>query len=75
MRLGPNVSASLLYGLSWILFCVATLMVILAILTALGAVAPPISVLVDLIGAAICCALALFARFVGRKFERAAFSS
>lgn len=71
MRLGSNISASLLYGLSWILLCVAALMVVLAILTSLGFVMLPISVSTDLIGAAICSVLAFFFRFTARRFERA----
>jgi uncharacterized RDD family membrane protein YckC len=75
MRPGSNVSASLLYGLSWILLCVAALMVVLAILTSLGLITIPISVRTDLIGAAVCSILALFSPFVARRFDQATYPS
>ena len=54
IRLGVNVSAPLLYGLSWILLAAAALMVVLAIATALGAEWLPTAVVTDVIAAAIC---------------------
>jgi hypothetical protein len=75
MRLGSHVPASLLYGLSWILLFIAALMVLLAVGTFLGFVTLPISVRTDLIGAAICSVLALFTRFMARKFEQVAYPS
>ncbi len=73
MRFGPNISASILYGASWILLCAAVLMAVLAGLTSLGFVTLPISVRTDLIGAAICALLALVFRFAARRFERVAY--
>jgi len=71
MRLGMNVSAPLLYGLSWILLGVAVLMVVLAIATALGVEWLPTAAVTDVIAAAICSLLALVCRALGRRFEQA----
>jgi hypothetical protein len=71
MRLGANISASLMYGLSWILLSIAALMIVLAILASVGLVTLPISVRTDLIGAAVCAVLGLLSRFLARRFEGA----
>jgi len=70
LRLGVNVSAPLMYGLSWILLGAAILMVLLAIATALGVEWLPIAPLTDLIIAAICGLPALGCRSLGRRFEQ-----
>jgi 4-amino-4-deoxy-L-arabinose transferase-like glycosyltransferase len=70
MRLGVNVSAPLMYGLSWILLGIAVLMVVLAIATALGVEWLPTTAVTDVIAAAICSLLALVCRSLGRRFER-----
>ncbi len=71
LRIGVNVSAPLMYALSWILLGAAVLMVMLAIATALGAEWPPVAPLTDLIMAAICLGLALLCRSLARRFEHA----
>jgi hypothetical protein len=73
MRFGPGISASLLYGLGWILLGLAALMAVLAILTSAELVTLPISVRTDLIGAAVCGALGLLSRALARRFERAVY--
>jgi hypothetical protein len=73
MRFGPSISVSLLYGLSWILLGLASLMAVLAILAFLSLVALPISVRTDLIGAAICAVLGLLSRALARRFEGATY--
>jgi hypothetical protein len=75
MHLGSNISASLLYGLSWILLCVAALMVLLALGAFFGLLTLPISVRTDLIGAAVCFGLGLLCRFMARRFEQVAYLS
>lgn len=75
MRLGSNISTLLLYGLSWILLCVAAVMVVLAVGAFFGLLTLPISVRTDLIGAAVCSALALLSRFVARRFEQVTYLS
>jgi hypothetical protein len=45
IRIGFNITALLLYGLSWILLSAAVLMVILAIATALGVASFPMRAL------------------------------
>jgi hypothetical protein len=69
--IGPYLSVSLMYGLSWVLLCVSVMMVILAILGVLDLLALPIAVRTDLIGAAACSALALVFRSLARKFDDA----
>jgi len=71
LRLGMNVSAPLMYALSWILLGAAFLMVGLAIATALGVEWLPVAPLTDLIIAAICAGLALMCRSLARRFEHA----
>lgn len=75
MRLGSNISASLLYGLSWVLLCVAAIMVVLALGAFLGLLSLPISVRTDLIGAVVCAVLGLSSRFMARRFEQVAYLS
>lgn len=75
MHLGSNISASLLHGLSWILLCVAALMVLLALGAFFDLLTLPISVRTDLIGAAICSVLGLSCRFMARRFEQVAYLS
>jgi hypothetical protein len=70
VRLGVNVSAPLMYGLSWILLGAAVLMVVLAIATALGVEWLPAAPVTDMIIAAICGLLALGFRSLGRRFEQ-----
>ena len=70
IRIGFNISALLLYGLSWILLGAAVLMVILAIATALGVASFPLTVSADLIAAAICALLALLFRFLAGRLEQ-----
>ncbi len=69
IRIGFNISALLLYGLSWILLGAAVLMLILAIATALGVANLPMTVSADLIGAVICALLALLFRFLAGRLE------
>ena len=69
LRIGMNVSAPLMYALSWILLGAAIGMVVLAIATALGVEWLPIAPLTDLILAAICSGLALMCRTLARRFE------
>lgn len=69
IRIGFNISAHLLYGLSWILLGAAVLMVILAIATALGVASFPLSVSADLIGGVICALLGLLFRFLAGRLE------
>ena len=71
IRLGVNVSAPLLYGLSWVLLAVAAVMVVLAIATALGAEWLPSAAATDVIAAAVCSLLALVCRWLGHRFEQA----
>lgn len=71
MRFGPSISASLLYGLSWIMLGLTALLVALAILTSIGFLTRPISVRTDLIAAAVRAVLGLLARILVRRFERA----
>ena len=71
IRIGFNISAVLLYGLSWILLGVAVLMVILAIATGLGLASFPMTVTADLIGSVICALLALLFRFLAGKLDQA----
>jgi uncharacterized RDD family membrane protein YckC len=71
MRLGVNVSAPLMYGLSWILLAVAVLMVVLAIATLLGVDGLPTAAVTDVIAAAVCSLLALVCRWVALRFEHA----
>jgi hypothetical protein len=71
LRLGMNVSAPLMYGLSWILLGVAVLMVVLAIASALGAKWLPAAAVTEVIGAAICALLAWACRSLGHRFEQA----
>jgi hypothetical protein len=66
-----NVSASLMYSLSWILLAVAVLMVMLAIATVLGVEGLPTAAVTDVIAAAVCSLLALLYRSVARRFEHA----
>jgi hypothetical protein len=66
-----NVSASLMYSLSWILLAVAVLMVMLAIATVLGVEGLPTAAVTDVIAAAVCSLLALVCRSVARRFEHA----
>ena len=73
MRIGPGISASLLYGLSWILLGLAALMAFLAVLVFAGLVTLPISVRTDLIGAAVSAALGLLSRFLAHRFEVAVY--
>jgi len=70
VRLGVNVSAPLMYGLSWILFGAAVLMIGLAIATALGVAWLPATPATDMIIAGICGLLALGFRSLGRWFEQ-----
>jgi len=70
IRIGFNVSAPVLYGLSWILLGLAVLMVILAIATALGMVDFPMAASTDLIGAAICALLALLFRSLAGRIDQ-----
>lgn len=70
LRLGVNVSAPLMYGLSWILLGAALLMVVLALATALGVEWLPVAPVTDMIVAAICGLLALGCRSLGRRFEQ-----
>ncbi|MEZ0167636.1 hypothetical protein [Microvirga sp. TS319] len=70
MRLGVNVSAPLMYGLSWILLGAAILMVVLAGATALGLDWLPVAPVTDLIAAALCGLLAMACRSLGRRFEQ-----
>jgi len=69
IRIGFNVSAPLLYGLSWILLGLAALMVLLAIATALGMVDFPMPVSTDLIGAVICALLGLLFRSLAGRID------
>ncbi len=71
LRLDVNVSAPLMYGLSWILLGVAVLMMVLAIATAFGVKWLPMAVLTDVVGAAICALLAWGGRLLGQRFEQA----
>lgn len=71
LRLGVNVSAPLMYGLSWILLGAAVLMAVLAIATALGVKWLPTTAVTDVIVAAFCSLLALACRALGRRFEQA----
>ena len=64
IRIGFNISAHLLYGLSWILLGASVLMLILAIATVLGLADLPLTVSADLIGSVICALLALLFRFL-----------
>lgn len=70
IRIGFNISAHLLYGLSWILLGAAVLMVVLAIATALGVASFPMTVSADLIGGVICALLALLFRFLAGRLEQ-----
>lgn len=63
-----NISASLLYGLSWMLLGVAALMIALAIATQLGIATVPVTTLTDL----ICSALAFLCRSLAHKFKQEA---
>ena len=74
VRLGMNVSAPLLYGLSWILPGIAVLMVVLAIATALGLEWLPAAAITSVIAAAVCSLLALVCRSLGRRFGKAIWS-
>ncbi|MBB3021510.1 hypothetical protein FHR70_004611 [Microvirga lupini] len=67
IRIGFNISALLLYGLSWILLAAAVLMVTLAIATALGLANLPMKVSPDLIGSVICALLALLFRILAAR--------
>jgi hypothetical protein len=69
--IGPILSVSLMYGISWLLLCVSVLMVILAVLAMLDLIALPITVRTDLIGAAACSVLALLFRSLARRFDGA----
>jgi hypothetical protein len=71
LRLGVNVSAPLMYGLSWILLGVAVLLVGFAIATVLGVEGLPTAAVPDLIGAAVSTLLAVACRSLGRRFEHA----
>ena len=71
IRIGFNISPILLYGLSWILFGVAVLMVILAIATAMGVASFPMTVSADLISSVICALLALLFRFLAGRLDQA----
>lgn len=71
IRIGFNISALLLYGLSWILLGAAMLMVILAIATALGVASFPLTVSADLIGSVICALLALLFRVLAGRLDQA----
>ena len=75
MRVGSNISVSLLFGSSWILLCVAALLVVLAVGVFFGLLTLSISVRTDLIGAAICSVLALFSRLMARRFKQIAYLS
>ena len=73
MQFGPSISASILYGIGWILLGVAALMALLAILAFAGLVTLPISIRTDLIGAMVCGGLGGLSRLLARRFERAAY--
>jgi hypothetical protein len=70
-----NLSASPLYGLSWILPCVATLMVVLVPRAIFGPLTLPIPVRTDMIGAAVRSVRALLSRVMARRFEQVAYPS
>jgi hypothetical protein len=70
IRIGFNITALLLYGLSWILLGAAVLMVILAIATALGVASFPMTVSADLIGSVICALLGLLFRFLAGRLDQ-----
>ncbi|EIM30237.1 hypothetical protein [Microvirga lotononidis] len=72
IRIGFNISALLLYGLSWILLGTAVLMLILAIATALGLANLQMTVTADLVGSVICALLALLFRFLAGWLDQAA---
>lgn len=67
-----NISAALLYGLSWMLLGLVALMIALLLATQLGIATLPVTTVTDLIGAAICSALAFLCRSLARKFEQEA---
>ncbi|MCB8822019.1 hypothetical protein [Microvirga rosea] len=69
LRLGMNVSAPLLYGLSWFLIGVSVLMVALAVATALGVESLPAAAGTDVIAAAICSLLALVFLSLARRLD------
>lgn len=69
IRIGFNISALLLYGLSWILLGAAVLMVFLALAMALALVNLPMTASADLIGGAICALLALLFRFLAGRLD------
>ena len=69
MAKGAYVSVKLLEALSWILFGFAALLLLILLGTLLGIHSLPISMTMDLIGVAICCALALVCRRLARRFE------
>ena len=71
LRVGFNVSAPLLYGLSWVLFGVAALMAVVGIAALLGLITLPVAPVTDLTGAAICAALALLCRSLAQRFDHA----
>jgi hypothetical protein len=73
MHFGPKISASVLYGLGWILLGCSAVMAVLAIFVFADFVTLPISVRTDLIGAAACAVLGLLSRLMARRFEAGAY--
>ncbi len=68
MSIGGGVAATLLRGLSWFLFALAALMLLLILARLAGLQAMAVAA-TDVVGVGTCAALGFAARLLARRFE------